>query len=1066
MASGDVDATATRIYLSIMEGMVDELRVISARRVKSPAEAEKNLADMRAVLARGRKYTDEQWIGKDLNTVYKSAYFEAGPGLTMDKADIGAGRSHRTAIKKRADVAFNNLDLWAQATAKRQQAGADISRVRALRKDLEAKARKQTGADKLKTLGLIEQAKEAETAVRRGGFSSPHFGSAEDEPTVVYRYQKSRNKRLRRGMISQRQPASVYFEMLSRTGQQEMGSLGYLRAVAKLNQMVLVGDGPECGWSTHEDPVKANGRIVTAEEAMSAARAHPNCRRSFQVLDGKPGSKQYRDSLKKFTGATRKDQIQRIAKATALLGHAAAGVVQAGRNPLVARAVRNIIADSEINLPPAFERVLLRWTGGHSARETAVLAGRGLVADEVDMDDFRARELQQFDEDLANDEFLSKSRLATHKISQDQARLLGTGTTVMKGDLIDRIEDYADYTRFERSRRLSMAENLAEQALEVEVREEVYGEAAIRYYLAQPRMGSMMSTATRSLEVVKKTIESDPRAAGEDIVKALASVITKIPWASARKGPFRFTIGITADGRRAIASEVYNRIADHTSYSKFERDLAARLGMDLPNRTITKQDIVNVFLPRITYFSGKHVSASLGMVRGQIQPIIRAYPSHTYLRWMSLQSSMRTGAINDFIRSQMGDPGTRKSLRAALRDLSDEHLFTVDMFRNGPIRASLRMQGNTLESYALKLRPEQQWLRYNYRFYPRTVRKFMSITDGQSIYRHKRVMFMHHEMIVLPRLRGGVMLTRRQEIRELLMGVLKWKGTAAEAARALGLSYDAFLDALNMIEIDLEKNFAKFMVDVRAYSAAIRRTGGLTSIRTVADLRALSNQYKLVSSKSDVIKRFDGPLPLNMMDTIDPELAAVAHRSFMDDVAAFYREWDVRHPNTPRPRFGMVSGTPDMITYNARTAVIQVDEEVARNWVTYGRIRIKSVDAGWSPPGTRLTVSALFHEGMHHVIATLTHTEYRKVWASVFASRGWAVKVPNLAGLTKDEARKAVTKWIRDPRISKQIALEAGGQALLGANEFLAELYSSGVAGDGPGRPARALLEMLREIAR
>lgn len=40
-------------------------------------------------------------------------------------------------------------------------------------------------------------------------------------------------------------------------------------------------DGPQCGWSFHQDPTLARGLIVTRDEAASAPISHPNCRRVF-----------------------------------------------------------------------------------------------------------------------------------------------------------------------------------------------------------------------------------------------------------------------------------------------------------------------------------------------------------------------------------------------------------------------------------------------------------------------------------------------------------------------------------------------------------------------------------------------------------------------------------------------------------------------------------------------------------------------------------------------------------------------------------------------------------------
>lgn len=42
-----------------------------------------------------------------------------------------------------------------------------------------------------------------------------------------------------------------------------------------------VEDGPECGWSSHDDPERADGKLVTADEGMTYLIAHPSCVRRF-----------------------------------------------------------------------------------------------------------------------------------------------------------------------------------------------------------------------------------------------------------------------------------------------------------------------------------------------------------------------------------------------------------------------------------------------------------------------------------------------------------------------------------------------------------------------------------------------------------------------------------------------------------------------------------------------------------------------------------------------------------------------------------------------------------------
>lgn len=44
---------------------------------------------------------------------------------------------------------------------------------------------------------------------------------------------------------------------------------------------VEVFDGPECGWTEHDDPDLADGSIRTLDEAQEYPTSHPNCQRAF-----------------------------------------------------------------------------------------------------------------------------------------------------------------------------------------------------------------------------------------------------------------------------------------------------------------------------------------------------------------------------------------------------------------------------------------------------------------------------------------------------------------------------------------------------------------------------------------------------------------------------------------------------------------------------------------------------------------------------------------------------------------------------------------------------------------
>jgi hypothetical protein len=68
-----------------------------------------------------------------------------------------------------------------------------------------------------------------------------------------------------------RTETATAFNLGAVTGYQQSG----------LVRMVEVQDGPNCGWLAHNDPDRAQGKIVTLDEAMTHPIAHPNCLRAF-----------------------------------------------------------------------------------------------------------------------------------------------------------------------------------------------------------------------------------------------------------------------------------------------------------------------------------------------------------------------------------------------------------------------------------------------------------------------------------------------------------------------------------------------------------------------------------------------------------------------------------------------------------------------------------------------------------------------------------------------------------------------------------------------------------------
>lgn len=73
-----------------------------------------------------------------------------------------------------------------------------------------------------------------------------------------------------------------YAEMLLRTKTGTAYNLGALEAQEALGvEFWECFDGAGCGLTSHQDPVKALGRILDKETALQYPLSHPNCRRSF-----------------------------------------------------------------------------------------------------------------------------------------------------------------------------------------------------------------------------------------------------------------------------------------------------------------------------------------------------------------------------------------------------------------------------------------------------------------------------------------------------------------------------------------------------------------------------------------------------------------------------------------------------------------------------------------------------------------------------------------------------------------------------------------------------------------
>lgn len=120
-----------------------------------------------------------------------------------------------------------------------------------------------------------------------------------------------------------------YGSMVSRTNASRAYNLGIFKAARKRKiEFLYVMDGPECGWTFHDDPNPANGEVVSVDEAAAYPLAHPNCRRTFRPATPEEirGSKEKREKREKEAKAKKR---KKVAKKAAIVAGASFGTLAA-----------------------------------------------------------------------------------------------------------------------------------------------------------------------------------------------------------------------------------------------------------------------------------------------------------------------------------------------------------------------------------------------------------------------------------------------------------------------------------------------------------------------------------------------------------------------------------------------------------------------------------------------------------------------------------------------------------------------------------------------------------------
>lgn len=100
-----------------------------------------------------------------------------------------------------------------------------------------------------------------------------------------------------------------YTDMLAVTRTAEVYQVGGFEQTAALGiEWMEIFDGSGCGLRSHEDPEKANGKILTLDEARLYPLAHPRCGRSTSPRPDITSARQAADARPSTSAAQRADQ--------------------------------------------------------------------------------------------------------------------------------------------------------------------------------------------------------------------------------------------------------------------------------------------------------------------------------------------------------------------------------------------------------------------------------------------------------------------------------------------------------------------------------------------------------------------------------------------------------------------------------------------------------------------------------------------------------------------------------------------------------------------------------------
>jgi len=868
--------------------------------------------EINRVLNEARQFADK-WARQDLSKLYRDSYNAEYP-TNMSKSASGRSNTIRKRFLRNANHGISEIETWSHGAMQRRGKEELLGKIN---KNLRiAKQEVESGGLSPKQKEFYHDAiKKGEAARKELLQEIGQFTSEEPKVRFLRRRKKGQHSR---GTVASNRNADEYWSMLAKTAQKDVGNRAYLLGLQESGvEWVIVSDGTDCGWANHRDSEKANGKVVQVKEVIPYA--HPYCQRDFAGLPDGPRSGKSRDLIEKMTGARDRNALAAMAKTGSVLGQVGGAGSFAYNNQLTHTVIRAILDDREIALGENAQKILNRWANPYERSEAIVLAQQGRELTSIAIDDLRTKTMQGVERKIA----AIAERPDSHEVhlTKTQATVLKfSDQTVSKGQLLNRFEDYANYVRWTTDRNAQVMRSVGAAAQDEAMLRRLLGTSYIPKIMTHMGRGQDLLTDLKKIDkIIRETFAKNPQLAEVEMIKLLATAIEPIPWIrsglSGDLGSLRFSIGITAEGRRDLAKTLYIKMRGQDFREKLNVVYQKNhLGHVMKTPRITTQDIYNALLPRMS-FMGNPIHFSIAAESGKIVPIVHVFPDVAYLRALSLRWRLSAGTINDLIKegSRLSDGEFKQWAAAKLKDLPEEMIWTIDLFRNGPITASIRMLSDGIDSYAIKLRPDNDLIRGYRRVFtgtrdaPGTKQQLIAMARERGYLANSSMTVDQLRAIIgpierpkltslaiLPDVWGGIPISLKtpERIQEFL-GFAKMKGSILEATKSLGMDYRRTLvDLKRYVQDEMTVGWNEILDRI---ADGADHKGFLNLDIDLSTDAGLSEMRSLVARKQDFKDyRKDPSLILvdisNWFDGVEASVKTVFSKETVDDLIRAIKE--------------------------------------------------------------------------------------------------------------------------------------------------------------------------------